>query len=190
MRLARPARIRFAGQRLPYHQNARTRRRAAIAANAVQIRLCVKTVIARLAQSRGTSGRICKAGKSKTRDRSDTQFVAEREGFEPPIRLPVCRISSAVLSTTQPPLPGRGLSPRRSHRYVLSACGRDKCRGMPLGMPLGTDCRRRAFSWLGACGTFTKSEDAMRQPLISSAVLLTVISGGLIAPNSIGGRAG
>jgi hypothetical protein len=31
-------------------------------------------------------------------------LVAEREGFEPPIRLPVCRISSAVLSTTQPPL--------------------------------------------------------------------------------------
>ena len=30
--------------------------------------------------------------------------MAEREGFEPPIRLPVCRISSAVLSTTQPPL--------------------------------------------------------------------------------------
>ncbi len=33
--------------------------------------------------------------------------LAEREGFEPPIRLPVCRISSAVLSTTQPPLRGR-----------------------------------------------------------------------------------
>jgi hypothetical protein len=32
--------------------------------------------------------------------------LAEREGFEPPIRLPVCRISSAVLSTTQPPLHG------------------------------------------------------------------------------------
>ena len=30
--------------------------------------------------------------------------VAEREGFEPPIRLPVCRISSAVHSTTLPPL--------------------------------------------------------------------------------------
>ncbi len=30
--------------------------------------------------------------------------MAERGGFEPPIRLPVCRISSAVLSTTQPPL--------------------------------------------------------------------------------------
>src|SRR5262245_6915109 len=36
--------------------------------------------------------------------------VAEREGFEPPIRLPVCRISSAVLSTTQPPL--RSAEPR------------------------------------------------------------------------------
>jgi hypothetical protein len=33
--------------------------------------------------------------------------VAEREGFEPPIRLPVCRISSAVRSTTLPPLRGR-----------------------------------------------------------------------------------
>jgi hypothetical protein len=32
------------------------------------------------------------------------EILAEREGFEPPIRLPVCRISSAVLSTTQPPL--------------------------------------------------------------------------------------
>lgn len=31
-------------------------------------------------------------------------FLAEREGFEPPIRLPVCRISSAVHSTTLPPL--------------------------------------------------------------------------------------
>ena len=30
--------------------------------------------------------------------------VAEREGFEPSIRLPVCRISSAVHSTTLPPL--------------------------------------------------------------------------------------
>jgi hypothetical protein len=30
--------------------------------------------------------------------------VAEREGFEPPIGLRLCRISSAVLSTAQPPL--------------------------------------------------------------------------------------
>lgn len=34
--------------------------------------------------------------------------MAERVGFEPTIRLPVCRISSAVLSTTQPPLRGSG----------------------------------------------------------------------------------
>ena len=33
--------------------------------------------------------------------------VAERGGFEPPIRLRVCRISSAVHSTTLPPLRGR-----------------------------------------------------------------------------------
>ena len=30
--------------------------------------------------------------------------MAERGRFELPIQLPVCRISSAVLSTTQPPL--------------------------------------------------------------------------------------
>jgi hypothetical protein len=30
--------------------------------------------------------------------------MAEREGFEPSVQLPVRRISSAVLSTTQPPL--------------------------------------------------------------------------------------
>jgi hypothetical protein len=63
--------------------------RAAIAANAAQIRLCVKTVIARLAQSPGTGGRICKAQKSKTRDTSDTQFVADAAGFEPRIWPPV-----------------------------------------------------------------------------------------------------
>ena len=33
--------------------------------------------------------------------------LAEREGFEPPIRLPVCRISSAVHSTALPPLRDR-----------------------------------------------------------------------------------
>src|SRR5262249_5341061 len=33
-----------------------------------------------------------------------TMIVAEREGFEPPIRVPVCRISSAGHSTTLPPL--------------------------------------------------------------------------------------
>ena len=33
--------------------------------------------------------------------------LAERVGFEPTVRLHVRRISSAVLSTTQPPLPTR-----------------------------------------------------------------------------------
>src|SRR4051812_39360739 len=33
--------------------------------------------------------------------------MAERGGFEPPVRLPVRRISSAVLSTAQPPFRGR-----------------------------------------------------------------------------------
>ena len=37
-------------------------------------------------------------------DQINQGSVAEREGFEPPIPLRVCRISSAVLSTTQPPL--------------------------------------------------------------------------------------
>jgi hypothetical protein len=46
--------------------------------------------------------------------------LAEREGFEPPIRLPVCRISSAVLSTTQPPLRRRSVKqPLRG--YVSNA---------------------------------------------------------------------
>ena len=31
-------------------------------------------------------------------------LLADREGFEPPVQLPVRRISSAVLSTTQPPV--------------------------------------------------------------------------------------
>ena len=41
--------------------------------------------------------------------------LAEREGFEPPIGLHLCRISSAVHSTTLPPLlkaPNRGTDPR------------------------------------------------------------------------------
>src|SRR5262249_3900148 len=45
--------------------------RPIIALNAARIRLCVKTLIPRLAQTPGTSGRIRKAENSKTRDRSD-----------------------------------------------------------------------------------------------------------------------
>src|SRR5947199_5267340 len=46
-------------------------------------------------------------GRAEDRGIDPGAIMAEREGFEPPIRLPVCRISSAVLSTTQPPLRGR-----------------------------------------------------------------------------------
>jgi hypothetical protein len=47
-------------------------------------------------------------------------YLAEREGFEPPIRLPVCRISSAVHSTTLPPL-RKGKSLSDAARYVTAA---------------------------------------------------------------------
>jgi hypothetical protein len=45
-----------------------------------------------------------------------SSVLAEREGFEPPIGLHLCRISSAVHSTTLPPLRGcqNGRSPARS----------------------------------------------------------------------------
>ncbi len=44
------------------------------------------------------------------------ELLAEREGFEPPMGLHPCRISSAVHSTTLPPLRGaRGPLPARAH---------------------------------------------------------------------------
>jgi hypothetical protein len=47
-------------------------------------------------------------------------LVAEREGFEPPIGLHLCRISSAVHSTTLPPLQAqiRANQPLRSGRVL------------------------------------------------------------------------
>jgi hypothetical protein len=47
----------------------------------------------------------------------DGAGLAERAGFEPAIPLRVCRISSAVLSTTQPPLQG---APWRAACSLLS----------------------------------------------------------------------
>ena len=47
-----------------------------------------------------------------------SEFMAEREGFEPSIRSPVCRISSAVVSTTHPPLRSRACQ----RRDLLLAC--------------------------------------------------------------------
>src|ERR1041384_7448451 len=57
--------------------------------------------------------------------------LAEREGFEPPIRLPVCRISSAVHSTTLPPLhQGQdGAKPRGAGKVIIERRGRNKRRG-------------------------------------------------------------
>src|SRR5262245_14257315 len=54
-----------------------------------------------------TVPRVCRFTRLENLLYNNNLCVAEREGFEPPIRLPVCRISSAVLSTTQPPLRGR-----------------------------------------------------------------------------------
>ncbi len=65
--------------------------------------------------------------------------VAEREGFEPPIRLPVCRISSAVHSTTLPPLREvKSLSgpavfsggATAKQGFTPDRCG-DRCAGVP-----------------------------------------------------------
>lgn len=55
-------------------------------------------------------------------------MMADREGFEPPIPLQVCRISSAVHSTTLPPVRGRLRSKRggyyTSHRQGASLSAR------------------------------------------------------------------
>ena len=54
------------------------------------------------------AGKAVSAGRAGPVDgaREDIGLLAEREGFEPPIPLRVCRISSAVQSTTLPPLRG------------------------------------------------------------------------------------
>jgi hypothetical protein len=91
--------------------------------------------------------------------------VAEREGFEPPIGLHLCRISSAVHSTTLPPLqgaPNRGPKPPRSGRVLgedgwpdkarndksVKSCpiGRAKlCAISPCFLPIGHNPHRSGF---------------------------------------------
>ena len=51
-------------------------------------------------------------------------IVAEREGFEPPVRLHVLRISSAARSTTLPPLRG-ARETRVVRRRVIQKQGAD-----------------------------------------------------------------
>lgn len=54
-------------------------------------------------------------------DQSLSGMMADREGFEPPIPLRVCRISSAVHSTTLPPVRGRLRSKRAGYYTRRSA---------------------------------------------------------------------
>src|SRR5262249_11172523 len=57
--------------------------------------------------------------------------LAEREGFEPPIGLHLCRISSAVRSTTLPPLrssEGRGFPLRLRGPFYARICRRTRHR--------------------------------------------------------------
>jgi hypothetical protein len=53
--------------------------------------------------------------------------LADREGFEPPIQLPVCRISSAVLSTAQPPV--------RLENQILNTGRKCKSDQIATGLP-------------------------------------------------------
>lgn len=58
-------------------------------------------------------------------------FMAEREGFEPPIGLHLCRISSAVHSTTLPPLlkaPSKEQRPLWLGALIGEDSGPDKAR--------------------------------------------------------------
>src|SRR4029453_19173960 len=73
-------------------------------------------------------------------DSGSRHNLAEREGFEPPIGLHLCRISSAVHSTTLPPLqaPIRGdSSGPRSGRVLGEDGGTDKARGQDFRYPPG-----------------------------------------------------
>jgi hypothetical protein len=68
---------------------------------------------------------------ARTSFRSDRRSwdMAERGGFEPPIRLPVCRISSAVHSTTLPPLPVPDARWSRAGAVIAACVARDKGSG-------------------------------------------------------------
>src|SRR5665213_2337434 len=65
--------------------------------------------------------------------------LAEREGFEPPIGLHLCRISSAVHSTTLPPLqaPLGAVTRLRSGRVLGEDGGPGKARLEGISRPQG-----------------------------------------------------
>jgi hypothetical protein len=73
------------------------------------------------------------------------KIMAEREGFEPPVRLPVLRISSATHSTTLPPLrEGSRLTARWSRSQYHAPAGLFK-----LGAPVFVNCLTRASDAAG-----------------------------------------
>src|SRR6266436_4196657 len=86
--------------------------------------------------------------------------MAEREGFEPPIRLPVCRISSAVHSTTLPPLHRTTIYHEIDHGPAESGCrvrivavaamyARPQFRAPRYSTPGDASSRRVAISLVG-----------------------------------------
>ena len=66
--------------------------------------------------------------------------MADREGFEPSIRLPVCRISSAVLSTAQPPV-RRGRTIWSALAPASGRVGSSVTRKAIGGIDLGLACK-------------------------------------------------
>jgi hypothetical protein len=88
-----------------------------------EIRLCTNVPFLRVPQSPGMCAGIRISQRTKTNYISDTYIVAEREGFEPPIRLPVCRISSAVHSTTLPPLQVYEIATQSAFGLIVERAG-------------------------------------------------------------------
>lgn len=92
--------------------------------------------------------------------------MAERGGFEPPIRLPVCRISSAVHSTTLPPL-------RPSARIVRAASSLRRAEPVRPRPPASAAelprhgrrlSARRSLIKAGCLGTSEKARGPLRRP--------------------------
>jgi hypothetical protein len=103
-----------------------------------------------LAQNRGILRSHCGRFEQSDTGESCGVELAEREGFEPPIGLHLCRISSAVHSTTLPPLlkaPNQGAalswSERCSRRGLFSRQG-----ARPTNPPAScARVRERGRSW-------------------------------------------
>src|SRR5438045_1579375 len=87
--------------------------------------------------------------------------MAEREGFEPPIGLHLCRISSAVHSTTLPPL--QGAINGADIRPVVGRCSR---RGWRARQGAGNGKFRIGKTTVEKSGT--AGRDKTRRPLVAS----------------------